>query len=155
MKKYIQALCATNDDVTLTIIRIVLAVIMFAHGAQKMLGWFGGHGPVWTIEMWEKWFGFPAWITVLVIIGEFFGSILLLIGFVTRFASSTIILIMLGAMYFVHFKWGFYMNWYNEEGRGEGYEYHILVLTICLVLLMKGGGKFSVDRAIGNSEENI
>jgi putative oxidoreductase len=118
---------------------------MLAHGAQKMLGWFGGHGPAWTVEMWQKWFGFPPFITWLVILGEFIGPIFIIVGFLTRIMSAIIALIILGAMYFVHFKWGFFMNWYSEAGRGEGFEYHILVLAICAVLIARGSGKASID----------
>ena len=146
MKSTILNLCKTDSEWTTSMIRIVVALVMFAHGAQKMLAWFGGHGPGWTIEMWGKWFGFPGWITALVIIGEFFGPILLLVGLGTRLMSTVMATIMIGAVWFVHLRWGFYMNWYSEQGRGEGFEYHILLFAMCVFLMAKGGGKFSIDR---------
>jgi putative oxidoreductase len=124
-------------------LRIPLGVVIFAHGAQKMLGVFGGHGFFNTISDWEKWFHLPPWITILVIAGEFFGSIGLIFGLATRFCAATIGLIMFGAIYFVHAN-HFYMNWYGDQP-GEGFEYHILVLTIIATLLIVGGGKYSVD----------
>lgn len=148
----VKNLFRTTDDFTLTILRVMLGCVMLAHGSQKMLGWFGGHGPAETVEMWTKWFGFPAFITWLVIIGEFFGPILLIAGLLTRVMSAVTALIMFGAIYFVHLRWGFYMNWYSESDRGEGIEYHILVLAICAVLMIKGAGKLSVDKVLAGRQ---
>ncbi len=141
----------TSQDGLLAFLRIVLSIIMFAHGAQKMLGWFGGHGPVWTVEMWEKWFGFSPAITWLVIIGEFVAPILLLIGFLSRIMASILVLIILGAVYIVHLNWGFYMNWYNEQNRGEGFEYHILIIAVGICIMIRGGGKWSIDGRLTQS----
>jgi putative oxidoreductase len=140
----------TRSEIAPFIIRVVLGVVMFAHGAQKLLGWFGGHGPSWTVEKWGQWFNMPPFITWLVIMGEFLGPLFLLVGFLSRFMAAVIAVIMLGAIYFVHFRWGFYMNWYSEQERGEGFEYHLLVLGICLALMISGSGKWSIDRRIFN-----
>lgn len=145
IRKLLTTICQTTNDGYLLLIRVVVAVVMFAHGAQKMLGWFGGHGLEWTVEKWAQWFGFPSFVTILVALGEFFGPILLLAGFLTRIISVVTILIMAGAVYFVHYRWGFYMNWYADAERGEGFEYHILMVTLCAVLTWHGGGKASVD----------
>ena len=145
--------CKTENDLAIAIIRIVLAAVMFAHVAQKMLGWFGGHGPSWTIEKWTGWFGLPGWVTALVIVGEFFGSILMLVGVGTRIMAFVTALIMIGAVYFVHFRWGFYMNWYNEQGRGEGFEYHLLTMSMCIFLIMRGSGALSFDRMLTNRKK--
>lgn len=143
-----QKIINTKDDISPFVIRVTLGIVMFAHGSQKMLGWFSDHGATWTVEMWQKWWGFPPAITWAVIFGEFFGPIFMVFGFCTRIMACITTAIMIGAMYFVTFKWGFYMNWYTESTRGEGYEYHILVLGICLALFIKGSGKYSIDRAL-------
>lgn len=136
----------TPDQKYLTFLRVVVAIVMFPHGAQKVLGWFGGHGAQWTIEMWEKWFGFPAFITVLVMMAEFLGPILMIIGAGVRIVASAFALIMIGAVYFVHARWGFFMNWYTEQTRGEGFEYHILMMSVLAVIIVNGAGPFSIDR---------
>jgi putative oxidoreductase len=135
----------TSPDVHLTLLRLTVAIIMFAHGAQKMFGWFGGHGVSWTLEMWEKWFGFPSYITAFIIVMEFLSSMFLFTGFLTRPAAVIVISIMIGAVFYVHLPWGFFMNWYNDAQRGEGFEYHILMIAAATVLALKGAGKFSVD----------
>ena len=124
---------------------------MFAHGAQKMLGWFGGHGVQWTLGMWQRWFGLPATATMLVIIAEFVSPLLLLAGLLSRLASILVIGIMIGAVVLIHGRWGFFMNWYNVQGQGEGVEHHILMAAACLVILIKGSGRFSIDRLIVHS----
>jgi putative oxidoreductase len=146
----IKKLMKTTNDHAVAVVRMTLSLVMFAHGSQKMLGWFGGHGPTWTVEMWSKWFGFPAFITWAVIIGEFVAPLFLLAGFFTRIMTLVITMIMFGAIYFVHARWGFYMNWYNQQDRGEGIEYHILVLAICFLLIKKGSGAWSIDKMLSD-----
>jgi putative oxidoreductase len=90
------------------------------------------------------YFGYPAFITVLVIVAESFGMVSLIFGFLSRLMAAALGAVMLGAIYFVTGRWGFFMNWYSEQ-RGEGFEFHILVLGIVSVLIMKGGGKWSLD----------
>ncbi|MEQ8424208.1 MAG: DoxX family protein, partial [Cyclobacteriaceae bacterium] len=89
--------------------------------------------------------GIPAPITWLVILGESVGMVLLIIGLGTRLVSASLGLIMVGAIYFVHWNNGFFMNWYSEANRGEGLEFHLLVFTLVIALIIKGGGKWSVD----------
>jgi len=138
---------ATGDHVHGLILRLTLGIVMFPHGAQKLLGWWGGGGWSGTIGFFEQAWGIPAFVTMLIIIGEFFGSIGLVVGFLTRLCAGAVVAIMLGAIYFHHAQYGFFMNW-GGQNAGEGYEFHLLALGIGLTLLAVGAGKASVDRAI-------
>jgi len=143
----LKKLLATSDSVSLTVIRSTVGIVILAHGLQKLFGWFGGHGVSGTIEAFDRYFGFPAAVTILVILAESFGALSLVLGFLSRFCAAAIGLVMLGAIYFVTGRWGFFMNWYSEQ-RGEGFELHVLVLGMVLALILEGGGRWSVDRAL-------
>lgn len=141
MKKILQ----TSDEILPLILRVGLGIVILPHGLQKILGVFGGHGPAWTVDMWQQWWGVPGFITWLVILGESIGMICLILGLGTRIMSASLGIIMLGAVYLVHGQFGFFMNWYSEPNRGEGFEFHLLVFTMIIALLVKGGGKWSID----------
>jgi len=126
-----------------------LGVVMFPHGAQKVLGWYGGFGFDGTMGFFTQQMGMPWLIAFLVIIGEFFGSLALMAGVLTRFSAASLGVIMLGAITLVHLRHGFFMNWFGKQ-QGEGYEYHLLVIGIALALLVTGGGKWSADRELAN-----
>ena len=138
----------TDESWSGLITRVALGLVIFPHGAQKMLGWYGGNGFSGTMGFFTDQMGIPAVIAFLVIIGEFFGSLGLLIGFLTRFTAASLGLIMVGAMAMVHQQHGFFMNWFGQQA-GEGYEYHILVIGMCLALIVAGAGKWSVDGVVG------
>ncbi len=146
---------STSDDRALFILRVTVGVVVFAHGLQKAFGLFGGHGALETMEMFEKWFGMPAFLTLLVIMSDSIGAFCVVIGFFTRFMAISISFVMLGAMYLVHGKWGFYMNWYTAPNRGEGFEFHLLILAICIVLTIKGAGAWSIDRWISSRKNTV
>jgi putative oxidoreductase len=137
----------TDNDPAGLILRLALGVVMFPHGAQKVLGWFGGYGASATIQGFAK-MGLPPWLTVLVMAFEFGGSILLILGLLTRLAALGVGCVMAGALLTVHAKVGFFMNWGGNQ-KGEGFEYHILALGICVALMIEGGGTLSLDRALG------
>ena len=137
-------LIRTNDDVVPLVLRLTLGIMIFPHGAQKMLGWFGGGGVGGTIDFFGNMMGLPAWITVLVIIAEFFGALGLLTGFLTRVAAFGVGCVMLGAVAMVHRNFGFFMNWMGDQ-QGEGFEFHLLALGIVVALMIAGGGKASLD----------
>ena len=139
-------LLATSDDATLTILRMVLGVVFFAHGAQKMLGWFGGYGFHGTMGFFEH-LGMPAPVVFLIICTEFFGGLGLIVGLLTRIPALGIGVEMIGAVLMVHLPNGFFMNWTGNQ-KGEGFEYHLLVIAIAVTLLIRGGGAFSADRAL-------
>jgi putative oxidoreductase len=136
----------TSNDVTLTILRLVLGIVFFAHGAQKMLGWFGGFGFHGTMGFFEH-LGFPAPVALLIICAEFFGGLGLIVGLLTRIAALGIGVEMIGAIFIVHLPNGFFMNWYGTQ-KGEGFEYHLLAIAVAAALLLRGSGAFSVDRAL-------
>jgi putative oxidoreductase len=142
----LKRLMATSDDVSFTILRLVLGVVFFAHGAQKMLGWFGGFGFHATMGSFAH-MGMPAPVALLVICTEFFGGLGLIIGLLTRIAALGIGGEMIGAIFMVHLANGFFMNWMGNQ-KGEGLEYHLLVIAMAAALLLRGAGAFSLDRAL-------
>lgn len=136
----------TNHDVALTILRLVLGVVFFAHGAQKVFGWFGGYGFSATLQGMSG-MGLPKVVVLLVIATEFAGALLLIFGALTRLAALGIIGEMIGAVLMVHLPNGFFMNWTGNQ-KGEGFEYHLLAIAIAVALLIRGGGAYSVDGAL-------
>jgi putative oxidoreductase len=138
----------TDNSPAQMFIRVALAVVIFPHGAQKVLGWFGGAGLEKTLQSFSQ-MGFPVWATILLMMVESVGALLLVAGFLTRLWALGIGTAIAVCMLKFHVQYGFFMNWLNQQ-KGEGYEYHILVLGIALALVIKGGGMLSVDRAIAN-----
>lgn len=139
----------TDDSWTGLILRVTLGLVMFPHGAQKMLGWFGGYGFGGTMSFFTAQLALPWIIGFLVIMGEFFGSLGLLAGFADALQRSQLIIIMLGAITMAHWPYGFFMNWFGQQ-HGEGFEYHLLVMGIALALIAAGGGKWSLDRQVAH-----
>jgi putative oxidoreductase len=139
-------LMSTSNDVALTILRLVLGIVFFAHGAQKMLGWFGGFGFHGTMGFFEH-MGMPAPVAFLVICTEFFGGLGLIVGLLSRIAALGIGVEMIGAIFMVHLPNGFFMNWMGTQ-KGEGFEYHLLAIAVAAALLLRGSGAFSLDRAL-------
>ncbi len=140
----LKKLMGTSDDASFTILRLVLGVVFFAHGAQKMLGWFGGYGFHGTMGFFGH-MGMPAPVAFLVICTEFFGGLGLIVGLLTRIAALGIGGEMIGAILMVHLQNGFFMNWMGTQ-KGEGFEYHLLVIAMAVVLVLRGAGAFSLDR---------
>lgn len=140
----LKKLLKTDDDSSLFLMRIALGVVFFPHGAQKLLGWFGGPGFGATLDAFGE---MPRVMVLLIIAAEFFGSLGLLVGFLGRIAAFGISCLMLGAILMVHSQYGFFMNWLGNK-QGEGFEYHILALGLAVALLIKGSGKWSLDRAL-------
>jgi putative oxidoreductase len=143
----VHRLFATDDSITTAILRVVLGVIFFAHGAQKMLGWFGGFGFSATMNAFTNTMNIPAPLAFLAIAAEFFGGLGLIVGFLTRIAALGVTVNMLVAVTMVHHAFGFFMNWAGTQ-QGEGFEFHLLVLSVTAFLILRGAGAFSVDRAI-------
>jgi putative oxidoreductase len=145
-------LLATSDDWTLTLLRLVLGVVFFFHGAQKALGWFGGYGFSGTMGFFTGMLHIPAPFAFLAICAEFLGGIGLIVGALGRIAAFGIATNMLVAIVMVHSHFGFFMNWSGQQ-KGEGFEYHLLAIAIALVLMARGSGCFSVDRALAGKTE--
>jgi putative oxidoreductase len=136
----------TSDDLAVTILRLFLGVVFFAHGAQKALGWFGGYGFSGTMGFFTHQAHIPAVFAFLAICAEFLGSIGLLLGLLGRVAAFGIACNMVVAIAMVHRQFGLFANWSGTQ-KGEGYEYHLLAIAIALAIMIKGSGALSVDRA--------
>lgn len=139
-------LMRTDNSPTQLFIRVALGVVMFPHGAQKVLGWFGGPGITKTLQAFAG-MGFPAWSVAALMAVESLGAVLLVFGFLTRLWAIGIGASITICMFLSHVQNGFFMNWFGQQ-QGEGFEYHLLVIGICLALLVKGGGALSVDRKL-------
>ena len=142
-----KAIYKTDDKPSLFFIRLSLGIVMFPHGAQKVFGWFGGTGFLETIEIFTAQLHFPLFIPILLMIIELIGSIGLIFGFLTRLCALGIGTSIAVCAYLNHLQNGFFMNWFGQQ-KGEGYEYHILVVGMALALITDGGGFFSLDRKL-------
>ena len=140
-------LVSTSDDYAITVARLVLGVVFFAHGAQKMLGWFGGYGFTGNMNFFTQMMHIPAPFAFLAICAEFFGGLGLIVGLLGRVAAFGISMNMLVAIFTVHIRNGFFANWTGQQ-KGEGFEYHLLALALLLLIMIKGSGALSVDRAL-------
>jgi putative oxidoreductase len=138
---------ATDSDTATSIVRLMLGIVFFAHGAQKLLGWFGGPGYSATMGFFRDLLHIPAALAFLAIMAEFLGGIGLILGFLTRIAAFGIGVNMIVAIVTVHGAYGLFMNWSGAQ-KGEGFEFHLLVLAIVVFLIIRGAGALSVDRAI-------
>ncbi|HEY8271419.1 MAG TPA: DoxX family protein [Pseudobdellovibrionaceae bacterium] len=145
---FLKKLIRTEDDLVFFILRFVLGVVFFPHGAQKVLGWFGGGGFTGTMGFFTSQ-GIPAFFALMAILAEFAGSLGLILGLLTRVAAFGITCVMMVAIFTVHLPNGFFMNWTGKQA-GEGFEYHLLVLAISSVLMWKGAGAYSLDRKLSS-----
>jgi putative oxidoreductase len=137
----------TDADWVFAILRVVLGIVFFAHGAQKMLGWFGGYGFSGTMGFFTNMMGIPAPLAFLAIVAEFFGGLGLIFGLLSRIAAFGIGVNMLVAIATVHRHFGFFTNWSGTQ-KGEGFEFHLLVIAIVLAIIVRGAGALSLDRGI-------
>ena len=142
-----QLIFRTNNDWTGVIIRLTTGLILFPHGAQKMLGLFGGPGFSGEMDFLTGTVHLSWLIAVCVIVIEFIGSLSFIVGFASRVWAVLTIILMLGIIVSSHLDNGFFMNWFGNQ-KGEGYEYHLLVIGLCLATLCNGSGKFSVDTSL-------
>ena len=136
----------TNDSVVPLFLRLFLAFVLFPHGAQKLLGWFGGFGFEGTMQYFTGMRGMPWIVGFVVILIEFFGPIALVLGFAVRFWSLAIAVVMTGII-LTTFTEYFFMNWFGEH-KTEGMEFFLLTIGMSLALIFSGGGKFSVDHRL-------
>ena len=140
----LKRLTNTQKDFSLAFARILFGVVFFAHGAQKMLGWFGGAGFSGTMSDFSR-FGMPAVVALFAIVVEFFGGLSLLFGLLPRVAACAVIIEMIGAILTFHVHNGFFMNWTGHQ-KGEGIEYHLIAIALSLLIVVHGAGAFSIDR---------
>lgn len=140
-------LIETKNDYAALVLRMMLGAVFFPHGAQKVLGWFGGYGFTGTYDAFTNKMGIPGVFALLAFAAEFLGSLGLIVGLTTRLAAFGILSVMIVAVKMLHWQHGFFMNWFGNQ-KGEGFEYHLLVIAISIALMIKGGGALSVDRAL-------
>ena len=145
LKKLVQ----TDDDAAMLIVRLALGIVIFPHGAQKLVGWFGGNGFAGTMQFFTSQLGLPTAVAFLVIVAEFFGALALITGFLGRVGAFGVLGVMGGAIFLVHSENGFFMNWYGSQ-QGEGFEYHLLAIGMALAVIIKGSGAFSIDRSLSD-----
>jgi putative oxidoreductase len=146
----LQKLMITQNDYALGVARVILGVVFFAHGAQKMLGWFGGPGFSGTLSMFAT-FGMPTAVALFAIFVEFFGGLSFLFGLLSRLAALGLIVEMIGAVLTIHIHNGLFMNWTGQQ-KGEGFEYHLITIALALVILVRGAGALSVDYAVTSGD---
>jgi putative oxidoreductase len=148
MKVLFQQALATEVNITSLVLRITLAIVLWPHGAQLLLGLFGGHGFQGSMGYFVS-SGLPWIVAFLVIFLLFFGTIFILFGLGTRFFAIAFLALFLGMIMTVHMPNGFFMNWFGNQ-KGEGFEYHLLLIGIAIGLVINGGGKFSLDLLLSN-----
>lgn len=139
-------------DGLLLLLRLAMGVVIFPHGAQKMLGWFGGPGFGGTMQFFTGMVHVPAFLGVLAILAEFLGSIFLILGVLTRFAALAITTNMLVAVSLIHVHNGFFMNWSGHQ-KGEGMEFFIYAIAVGVTLIIAGPGRFSLDAQLARAED--
>jgi len=134
----------TDNNTAGLISRITLALILLPHGMQYTLGWFGGPGFAGTMEYLQQYEKLPWLIAFMVILLQTAGAALILLGAGGRLLAISMTLLFTGMIVTSHVEHGFFMNWTGNQ-KGEGYEYHLLAIGLCLVILFQGSGKFSID----------
>jgi putative oxidoreductase len=151
--KTIRLLFKTNSSFGPLVARLVLGFVMLPHGAQKVFGWFGGHGFTGTMNFFTGMMHIPVLFAFLAIVAEFAGSLGLIAGLLSRVAAFGIASVMLVAIITVHGANGFFMNWMGNQ-KGEGFEYHILAIGLALVVMIQGAGKASLDGLIASRDHD-
>jgi putative oxidoreductase len=147
--KALNFLFKIDNNVSTLLLRLLLGVVFFPHGAQMALGWFGGYGFSGSMGFFTGTLHIPAPFAFLAIAAQFAGAIALILGLFTRVAALGIAANMLVAVVMVHAQYGWFMNWFGNQ-KGEGFEYHLLAIGIAIVLIIRGGGKWAADRVIEN-----
>jgi putative oxidoreductase len=142
----LRALIQTSDDRIPMLARLALGIVIFPHGAQKLLGWYGGPGIDGALGFYAA-LGIPAFLGWLAMLTEFFGGIALIVGICGRLVALAIAIDMIAAVMTLHWAVGFFMNW-NSQLQGEGFEFHILAVTLALIVMIRGSGALSIDRAL-------
>ena len=135
---------ATDPSWVPTLARIILGVIFFAHGSQKVFGWFGGAGLRQTLRTLSEFVGLPSIIALAAVGAELIGGAALILGFIGRISALGILVNMLAAIFMVHGKYGLFMNWFGDR-KGHGIEYHLLAIALAIVIIVEGSGAFSLD----------
>ncbi len=147
MKNLVATFLTTRPGIGLSIARLTLGLVLFPHGAQKLLGLFGGYGYSGTMEFFTTQMGLPSSIAFSVIMIEFLGAISLVLGIFSRFWAASIAGMFVGIILTTQLEHGFFMNWFGNQA-GEGYEYSLLIIGLALSIVVNGSGKWSIDYLI-------
>jgi putative oxidoreductase len=148
MDNTFDVLLATYPSLSMLIVRVGAGIVFFAHGAQKVFGWFGGPGLKATIETFQQYLKIPPAATVLSALLECFGGLALIVGLLVRPAALGLIVVMLMAGAKVHGQHGFFINFSGTPGKGHGFEFNFVLIMMLLAVLLAGAGALSVDRAL-------
>lgn len=151
MKNSVKQLLKTNPIIGFSIARWTLGIVIFPHGAQKLLGLFGGYGYSATMESLTTQMGLPGIVAFSIIMIEFFGSISLILGFFSRFWALSLAGMFTGIIITTQLEHGFFMNWFGNQA-GEGYEFSLLVIGLALSIVVSGSGKWSIDSLISKDK---
>src|SRR6056297_2470809 len=151
MKNLVKTLLTTHPNIGSSIARLTLGLFIFPHGAQKLLGLFGGNGFSATMDFFTTQVGLPSFVAFSIIIIEFFGSISLILGFLSKFWALSLAGMFMGIIYTTQLEHGFFMNWFGNQA-GEGYEYSLLVIGLALTIMVNGSGKWSIDKLISKKQ---
>ena len=142
----------TDNDIGTAVLRVVLGIVFFAHGAQKLLGWYGGRGFDATIALFETDYQIPMALALVAIAAEFFGGLGLIAGLLSRIAGFGIGVTMIVAIAKKTYPYGFFMNWSGRQ-QGEGYEFQLLAIAMCVLVVLRGSGAFSLDYLISKGRQ--
>lgn len=149
MKQLVLKLLKTKPNIGFGITRLTLGLVMFPHGTQKLLGAFGGYGYSATMHSFTEQMGLPILVAFSIIMIEFFGSLFLILGLLSRFWALALTGMFVGIIYTTQWQHGFFMNWFGNQA-GEGYEYSLLIIGLAFATLVNGSGKWSLDQLISN-----
>lgn len=144
---FLAKILKTDDDVAATIARLALGLMILPHGLQKTLGWFGGYGFSGTMGFFTDTMGIPWIFALAAILAESVGGLMLILGLGARVASALVGITLFVAALTSHIQNGFFMNWFGQQ-KGEGIEFFILALALASIVILKGAGKLSADRAL-------
>ncbi|AYZ11560.1 DoxX family protein [Chryseobacterium arthrosphaerae] len=150
MNKAIKQWIVSGDDTwSPLILRLTLGIVLFPHAAQKLFGWFEGPGLKGEMDYMTTHVGLSPIVAATAIAIESLGTLFLLLGAWTKITAIAVFSLFVGMIVTDHASHGSFMNWFGKMPAGaEGFEYHLLVLGICLSLMTLGGGKYSIDRSV-------
>jgi putative oxidoreductase len=129
------------------VLRLAIGVVIFAHGAQKLFGVWGGGGPSGTAAFFQAQGLSPALLLALLVgLLETAGGLLLAAGAYATPTAGVLTLIQLGAIWKVHLQYGFFLNWTGAPGVGHGYEFNLVLVAGLVSLMLSGPGALAFDR---------
>jgi putative oxidoreductase len=148
MDSLVSQLFGTSPSWSQLVVRLALGAIFFAHGAQKVFGWFGGPGLKGTVGYFKQALGIPAPATVLATFTECFGGLAMIVGLLARPAGLGMIIVMVVAIATVHGKNGLFLNMENTPGKGHGFEFNLALAAMAAAIVIGGAGALSLDGLI-------